>query len=110
MKRFILIVFVVFNSCYNPIENKKPNVIIVMTDDQGFGDLGINKNPNIITPNIDKFANKSIQFNNFFVSPVCAPTRSSLMTGRYSLRTGVRDTYNGGAIMSNNETTIAEIF
>tara|TARA_B100000768_G_scaffold180874_1_gene202011 strand:+ start:322 stop:1971 length:1650 start_codon:yes stop_codon:yes gene_type:complete len=80
-----------------------------MTDDQGFGDLGINQNPNIITPNIDKFANKSIQFNNFFVSPVCAPTRSSLMTGRYSLRTGVRDTYNGGAIMSNNETTIAEI-
>ena len=109
MKRFILIVFVVFNSCYNPIENKKPNVIIVMTDDQGFGDLGINKNPNILTPNIDKFANKSIQFNNFFVSPVCAPTRASLMTGRYSLRTGVRDTYNGGAIMSNNETTIAEI-
>ena len=109
MKRFILIVFVVFNSCYNPIENKTPNVIIIMTDDQGFGDLGINKNPNIITPNIDKFANKSIQFNNFFVSPVCAPTRSSLMTGRYSLRTGVRDTYNGGAIMSNNETTIAEI-
>lgn len=109
MKRFILIVFVVFNSCYSPIENKTPNVIIIMTDDQGFGDLGINQNPNIITPNIDKFANKSIQFNNFFVSPVCAPTRSSLMTGRYSLRTGVRDTYNGGAIMSNNETTIAEI-
>ncbi|MDB9849203.1 arylsulfatase [Flavobacteriaceae bacterium] len=109
MKRFILIVFVVFNSCYNPNENKTPNVIIIMTDDQGFGDLGINQNPNIITPNIDKFANKSIQFNNFFVSPVCAPTRSSLMTGRYSLRTGVRDTYNGGAIMSNNETTIAEI-
>ena len=110
MKRFILIVFVVFNSCYSPIENKTPNVIIIMTDDQGFGDLGINQNPNIITPNIDKFANKSIQFNNFFVSPVCAPTRSSLMTGRYSLRTGIRDTYNGGAIMSNNETTIARIY
>ena len=109
MKRFILIVFVVFNSCYNPIENKKPNVIIVMTDDQGFGDLGINKNPNIITPNIDQFASESVRFDNFFVSPVCAPTRASLMTGRYSLRTGVRDTYNGGAIMSNTETTIAEI-
>jgi arylsulfatase len=80
-----------------------------MTDDQGFGDLGINKNPNIITPNIDQFASESVQFDNFFVSPVCAPTRASLMTGRYSLRTGVRDTYNGGAIMSNTETTIAEI-
>ena len=109
MKRFLLIVFIVFNSCISPIENKKPNVIIIMTDDQGFGDLGINENPNIITPNIDQFASESIQFDNFFVSPVCAPTRASLMTGRYSLRTGVRDTYNGGAIMSNTETTIAEI-
>ncbi|MDC0554461.1 arylsulfatase [Flavobacteriaceae bacterium] len=109
MKRFLLIVFIVFNSCISPIENKKPNVIIIITDDQGFGDLGINENPNIITPNIDQFASESIQFDNFFVSPVCAPTRASLMTGRYSLRTGVRDTYNGGAIMSNTETTIAEI-
>ena len=109
MKRFLLIVFIVFNSCISPIENKKPNVIIIMTDDQGFGDLGVNKNPNIITPNIDQFASESVQFDNFFVSPVCAPTRASLMTGRYSLRTGVRDTYNGGAIMSNTETTIAEI-
>ena len=102
MKRFLFLVFIVLSSCNNPIENKKPNVIIIMTDDQGFGDLGINENPNIMTPNIDKFASESIQFNNFFVSPVCAPTRSSLMTGRYSLRTGVRDTYNGGAIMSEN--------
>ena len=109
MKRFLLIVFIVFNSCISPIENKKPNVIIIITDDQGFGDLGINKNPNIITPNIDQFASESVRFDNFFVSPVCAPTRASLMTGRYSLRTGVRDTYNGGAIMSNTETTIAEI-
>ncbi len=109
MKRFLLIVFIVLNSCISPIENKKPNVIIIITDDQGFGDLGINENPNIITPNIDQFASESIQFDNFFVSPVCAPTRASLMTGRYSLRTGVRDTYNGGAIMSNTETTIAEI-
>ena len=109
MKRFLLIVFIVFNSCISPIENKKPNVIIIITDDQGFGDLGINENPNIITPNIDQFASESIQFDNFFVSPVCAPTRASLMTGRYSLRTGVRDTYNGCAIMSNTETTIAEI-
>ena len=109
MKRFLFLVFIVISSCNNPIENKKPNVIIIITDDQGFGDLGINENPNIITPNIDQFASESIQFDNFFVSPVCAPTRASLMTGRYSLRTGVRDTYNGGAIMSNTETTIAEI-
>ena len=50
-----------------------------------------------------------MRFNNFHVSPVCAPTRSSLLTGRYSLRTGVTDTYNGGAMMSNDEITLAEI-
>ena len=87
----------------------RPNVIIIMTDDQGYGDLGINGNPHVKTPVIDKFASENIRFNNFYVSPVCAPTRSSLMTGRYSLRTGVRDTYNGGAIMASSEVTIAEM-
>lgn len=86
-----------------------PNVILIITDDQGYGDLGINGNPHIKTPTLDKFAAESIRFTNFYVSPVCAPTRSSLMTGRYSLRTGVRDTYNGGAIMASNEVTIAEM-
>ncbi len=80
-----------------------------MTDDQGYGDLGITGNPHVKTPVIDQFARESIKFNNFYVSPVCAPTRSSLLTGRYSLRTGIRDTYNGGAIMATNELTIAEM-
>jgi arylsulfatase A-like enzyme len=88
---------------------KRPNVILIITDDQGYGDLGITGNPHVKTPVIDKFAKESIRFNNFYVSPVCAPTRSSLMTGRYSLRTGIRDTYNGGAIMASDEVTIAEM-
>ncbi len=86
-----------------------PNVILIITDDQGYGDLNFNGNPNIITPALDNFAAESVRFNNFYVSPVCAPTRSSLMTGRYSLRTGVRDTYNGGAIMATSEITLAEM-
>lgn len=86
-----------------------PNVIIIITDDQGYGDLGITGNPHVKTPVIDKFARENIRFNNFYVSPVCAPTRSSLMTGRFSLRTGVRDTYNGGATMAATEVTIAEM-
>ncbi len=90
-------------------ENPPPNVILIITDDQGYGDLGYTGNPHIITPTIDKLASESVRFNNFYVSPVCAPTRSSLMTGRYSLRTGVRDTYNGGAIMASDEVTIAEM-
>ena len=71
--------------------------------------FGITGNDQIKTPVLDAFAKESIRFNNFYVSPVCAPTRSSLMTGRYSLRTGVRDTYNGGAIMAPSEITIAEM-
>lgn len=96
-------------SCQKKDVPTPPNVILIITDDQGYGDLGIHNNPNIKTPAIDAFARKSIRFNNFHVSPVCAPTRSSLMTGRYSLRTGVRDTYNGGAIMAPSEFTLAEM-
>ncbi len=91
------------------LPKKKPNVIIIMTDDQGIGDFGFNGNPYIKTPNLDKLASQSLNLTNFYVSPVCAPTRASLMTGRYSERTGVYDTYNGGAIMSDTEITMAEI-
>ncbi len=86
-----------------------PNVIIIMTDDQGYGDLGITGNPHIHTPVLDNLAKESIRFNDFYVSPVSSPTRASLMTGRYSLRTGVRDTYTGGSTMAQSETTIAEL-
>jgi arylsulfatase A-like enzyme len=90
-------------------EIQQPNVVLVITDDQGYGDLGFTGNPHVKTPVLDNFARESIRFNQFYVSPVCAPTRASLMTGRFSLRTGVRDTYNGGAIMAPEEVTIAEI-
>lgn len=89
--------------------NLHPNVILIITDDQGYGDLGITGNPHVKTPAIDGFARESIRFNNFYVCPVSAPTRAGLLTGRYSLRTGIRDTYNGGAIMASGEITIAEI-
>ena len=88
----------------------RPNVILIVTDDQGWGDLGYHGNPYIITPILDSLARESTRLTSFYVSPVCAPTRASLMTGRYSLRTGVYDTYNGGAIMSGAEQTIAEYF
>jgi len=104
---------VVLFACISAIacaqQTNRPNVLLIITDDQGYGDLGFTGNPHVITPVIDRFASENISFENFYVSPVCAPTRSSLMTGRYSLRTGVRDTYNGGAIMSTNEVTIAEM-
>lgn len=104
----IIFLLILFISCTKQVE-QKPNIILIITDDQGYGDIGYNGNPHIKTPNLDLLATNSMRFNNFYVSPVCAPTRSSLLTGRYSLRTGVTDTYNGGAMMSNDETTLAEI-
>ncbi len=108
--KFYLVAILSMNTCVSSFaQPERLNVIMIITDDQGYGDLGFHGNPNVQTPVLDKFAGESIRFNNFYVSPVCAPTRSSLMTGRYSLRTGVRDTYNGGAIMHTDEITIAEM-
>lgn len=90
-------------------KQSRPNVIFIMTDDHGYGDFGFTGNPHVLTPHIDKLAKRSTRLTNYHQSPVCAPTRASLMTGRYHQRTGVHDTYNNGAIMSPNETTIAEI-
>ncbi|HUX55555.1 MAG TPA: arylsulfatase [Bacteroidales bacterium] len=103
------VLFSSFNQNKKTEIKKKPNVILIMTDDQGIGDFGFTGNPYVKTPNLDKLASQSLNLTNFYVSPVCAPTRASLMTGRYSERTGVYDTYNGGAIMSNEEITIAEV-
>ena len=88
---------------------RRPNVLLIMSDDQGFGDLGAHGNPKIKTPQLDKFTRESVWLKNFYVSPVCAPTRASLLTGRYNFRTGVVDTYLGRALMYPDEVTLAEI-
>ncbi len=87
----------------------RPNIVLIMTDDQGYGDLGATGNPVIKTPNIDAMASRSACMTNFYVSPVCAPTRACLMTGRYNYRTRCIDTYIGRAMMDPEEVTIAEI-
>ena len=86
-----------------------PTVIVILTDDQGFGDLGVHGNPVLRTPSIDAMAARSARFQHFYVSPVCAPTRASLMTGRYHYRTRVVDTWLGRAMMDPDEITIAEL-
>ncbi len=88
---------------------QRPNVVLIMTDDQGYGDLGVTSNPIIQTPNIDAMAKRSASMQYFYVCPVCAPTRACLMTGRYNYRTRCIDTYIGRAMMDPNEVTIAEI-
>ncbi len=89
--------------------DSRPNVIIVMTDDQGHGDFGFQGNKVIKTPHLDAMAKRSARLKSFYVSPVCAPTRASLMTGRYNYRTRVVDTYVGRAMMDTSEVTLAEI-
>jgi arylsulfatase A-like enzyme len=88
---------------------RQPNVILIVTDDQGYGDLRVHGNPKLDTPNLDRLARDGVRFQSFYVSPVCSPTRASLMTGRYNYRTGVVDTYLGRSLMHPDETTIAEL-
>ncbi len=89
---------------------QKPNVVFVITDDQGYGDLACNGNTIVQTPNIDKLAKESIRLENYHVDTTCAPTRSALMTGRYSNRVGVWHTVQGRNMLRTRETTMAEIF
>jgi len=88
---------------------RRPNVVLIMTDDQGYGDFGFHGNPVIKTPHLDRLAAESIELTRFHVSPVCSPTRSSLLTGRYNYRTGVVDTYLGRSMMAPDELTLAEM-
>ncbi len=91
-------------------QKDKPNVILVITDDQGYGDLGANGNTMIHTPNMDALWSQSTRLTNFHVDPTCAPTRSALMSGRYSNRTGIWHTIMGRSLMDPREVTLAEMF
>lgn len=97
-----------------PIERadaaNRPNVILIMTDDQGYGEIAAHGNPIIKTPNLDKLHATSVRLTDFHVDPTCSPTRSALMTGRYSTRTGVWHTINGRSMMRPEELTLAEVF
>lgn len=86
-----------------------PNVVLIVTDDQGYADLGSSGNPHLRTPKLDRLAAESVVLDRFFVSPVCAPTRASLLTGRYHLRTGVWGVTAGRETMRGDEVTLAEV-
>lgn len=102
------IAFLLGSSCTSIHE--KPNVILVITDDQGYGDLAAHGNPWIKTPSMDKLWESSVRLTDYHVCPTCAPTRSALMTGRYNNRTGVWHTVTGRTLLRENEITMAQIF
>lgn len=89
---------------------EKPNVVVILTDDQGWGDLRLNGNKNLSTPSIDSLARDGASFERFFVCPVCSPTRAEFLTGRYHPRSGVYSTSAGGERMNLDEMTIADTF
>ncbi|WP_149276949.1 arylsulfatase [Pareuzebyella sediminis] len=121
-KVWLLFVFIAlgFSSCKEASEkqpeqidgrdDKRPNIVIFMADDQGWGDLSSSGNSNIETPNIDALAKYGVSFTNFYVQPVCSPTRAELLTGRHFPRTGVYSTSSGGERLNTDEVTFAELF
>ena len=96
-------------SCGLEIKEDKLNVILIITDDQGWGDLSYHGNESIDTPHIDALAAQSVAFDRFYVSPVCAPTRASLLTGRYHIATGTTWVTHRMEVMREEEVTIAEM-
>ena len=87
-----------------------PNVILIVTDDQGYGDMGCHGHPLLKTPNLDRLHAESVRLEDYHVDPMCAPTRAALMMGRYAARTGVWSTLNGCYIPRRDEQSMAAIF
>jgi len=90
-------------------QTERPNVIIVISDDQGYGDLSAHQNPDLKTPQLDRLYTQSTRFNDFHVSPTCAPTRAALLTGHYANRTGVWHTIGGRSLLKEKEVTLANV-
>ncbi len=89
---------------------ERPNVILIITDDQGYGDVGAHGNTILKTPNLDKLHIESIRLTDYHTDPTCSPTRAALLTGRYSTRTTVWHTINGRSLLPTEELTLAEVF
>src|SRR6187402_2158736 len=87
-----------------------PNIVVFLADDQGWGDLSINGNMNVRTPNIDSIGRNGAVFDRFYVCPVCAPTRAEFFTGRYHSRGGVRGVSTGQERLNLDEKTIGQTF
>ena len=88
----------------------KPNIVVVMTDDQGWSDLGCHGHPIVSTPNLDRMHQQSVRLTNFHVDAFCSPTRAALLTGRMSQRTGVTSTYGLRNLLRTDETILPEYF
>ncbi len=107
----VIVTFLIF-SCGQPADKKgaPPNVILILADDQGYGDIAANGNPHIKTPNMDKLKSEGISFSDFHVATTCSPTRAGIMTGQYCNKVGVWHTIKGRDILKRGVPTIANAF
>ena len=106
---FVLICTVWASSGFSE-EQDQPNVVVVITDDQGYGDLSCHGNPVLKTPGIDQLYNESVRLVDYHVAPTCSPTRAALQSGHWTNRTGVWHTIMGRSMLRENEPTIGEVF
>jgi len=110
--KLLMLIFVgiFFFSCSSEVNSRQqPNIIFIITDDQGMGDLGCMGNPYIKTPNIDQFYTDAVRFTNYHVGTTCAPTRSSIMTGRHCNRVNVYHTIKGRSILFEDEVILPQV-
>ncbi|QOV90368.1 sulfatase-like hydrolase/transferase [Humisphaera borealis] len=113
MNRLLTLCAAIFLTCgtaTRAVSAAPPNIVVILSDDQGWGDLSIHGNTNLSTPNIDSLARDGAMFDRFYVCPVCSPTRAEFMTGRYHPRGGVRNVSTGGERLDLDEKTIADTF
>ncbi|BAX81080.1 arylsulfatase [Labilibaculum antarcticum] len=108
--RVVLLILLVANLLSEVNAQRTPNVILILTDDQGIGDLACHGNPWIKTPNLDAFYKESVRLTDFHVSPYCAPTRGAIMTGKYPINNGAWATFKGRDALPENTSTMADVF
>ena len=101
---------VIFSFHGHFVQAQHPNVIVLMTDDQGYGEFSCNGNPLIETPNIDRLGSQSIRMTDFHVAPMCTPTRAQLMTGLDAFRTGAINVSSGRTLLNPDLKTMANVF
>lgn len=106
----LVLAVVVHTACGLPAHAApRPNIVLVITDDQGYGDLGCTGNPIVRTPHLDRLAGESTSLTDFHVAPTCSPTRAALLTGHWTDRTGVWHTVNGRSMLRENEITLGQM-
>lgn len=112
VKFIVTIISFILTACNSnqPSESIPPNVIVVMTDDQGYGEFSFNQNPITNTPNIDRLAKEGVQFTDFHVAPMCTPTRGQLLTGMDAFKNGAINVSSGRTLLRPELKTMADIF